>query len=145
MKNKKDYLMDMAIPMVTFLNDFVFADGSGKYTAVNKKTGQRIDLALMEDINHYDLSDLEFDGVKRASWSEVSAESILKGEIILVRAASWKGKGSMVIPYYRPQLILGDGYAAAMKKDFNEREESQPLPTSYSLRRWKKNGRKGIL
>ena len=66
----------------------------------------------------------------------------MKGQILLVRSSSWKKKGSMIIPYYRPQLVLGDGFAAAMKKDFNENIESAPLPTSYTLRRMKRSGRK---
>jgi hypothetical protein len=140
MGNNK-YLMSMAIPMETFLNDFVFANGYER--AVDTKTGQVINLRLLDDLSHYDVDDLAFEGVKRAPWSEVTQDAVLRGQILLVRAGSWKHNyGSIIIPYYRPQLVLGDGYAAAMQKDFSQREESMPLPSSYTLRRWKKQGKR---
>ena len=93
----------------------------------------------MDGLNHYDIAELELDGIRRASWADVTAESILRGQILLVRANSWKGQGSMLIPYYRPQLVLGNGYACALQKADDYIGEEAPLPTSYDIRAWKRS------
>ena len=133
---KKDYY-NYSITMEEFLNNFVFANGLGR--AVDVTTGEVLELKVMGDVNHYDIDRLAFEGVVRANWEDVNEDSIRRGQIILVRANSWKGNGSMLLPYYRPALVLGDGYAAQMQKDFQPQEYSQPLPTSYDIRGWKKS------
>lgn len=127
------------ITMQDFLNNFVFENGLGR--AVNTTTGEIID-ARTTDINHYDIDELAFEGVVRLSWDDVSQDKLLKGEILLVQATSWKGKGHMVIPYKRPQIVLQDGYACALQKEKDTIIESAPLPNSYSLRRTKRKGKK---
>ena len=141
-KNRKrfQYGSYPTITMEDFLINFVFANGLGR--AVNTTTGEVINFETAGEINHYDIDELAFEGVVRLSWDDVTHDKLLKGEVLLVQASSWKRKGHMTIPYKRPQIVLQDGYACALQKEHDDIYESAPLPTSYSLRKSKKRGKK---
>ena len=126
-----------SITMEEFLINYVLANGQEYIYDTNNNKVSLNDLSLL---NHYDVSDLNIPGITRASFDEVTLEKLYRGEILLVRSSSWKGRGSMIIPYYRPQLVNGDLIAANLVKEHDEIIEHK-LPSSYQLRRCKKKGR----
>ena len=132
-KRRFEYGNYPTITMECFLTNFVFPNGYVR--AINTVTGEVINFESIGDINHYDIDELAIEGVERASWDETTKDKLLKGEILLVSATSWKGKGTMIIPYKRPQIVLQDGYACALQKESFENNREIPLPNSYSLRR----------
>ena len=126
-----------SITMEEFLINFVFPNNS---KAIDRNSGEELILNDISLLNHYDINDLDIEGVSRASFNDVTIDKLYRGEILLVRSTSWKGKGSLTIPYYRPQLVIGDLVASSMVKE-HDLYEDVSLPSSYQLRRIKKKGR----
>ena len=57
-------------------------------------------------INHYDISKLNIDGIKRIPNEIVSEDDVRTGRVILVESSGFKHKGKMVCAYLRPDLVL---------------------------------------
>ena len=60
----------------------------------------------IDNINHYDITDLNLDGVKRIPNDIVSDEDIMTGRVILVEASGSKHHGKMVCAYLRPDIVM---------------------------------------
>ena len=60
----------------------------------------------MENINHYDITDLNIKGVTRVPNDVVTDDDIKTGRIILVEASGQKHKGKMICAYLRPDIVL---------------------------------------
>lgn len=57
-------------------------------------------------INHYDLNDLNIDGVTRVPNDIVTEEDLVTGRIILVESSGSKHHGKMICAYLRPDIVL---------------------------------------
>lgn len=68
----------------------------------------------IDNINHYDITDLNIKGVTRVPDSIVTDEDIETGRIILVESSGLKHRGKMICAYLRPDIVL-----------FKEREMSK--------------------
>ena len=61
---------------------------------------------LFNNINHYDLMELNIPGVKRVPNDLVTNEDLLCGRVLLVEAKGFKHKGKMICAYIRPDIVL---------------------------------------
>ena len=60
----------------------------------------------IENINHYDITDLNLQGVTRVPNDIVTDDDIKTGRIILVEASGAKHQGKMICAYLRPDIVL---------------------------------------
>ena len=79
------------ISMQAFLINYLCVD----YTNIN-----------IDNINHYDLMELNLDGVERLPINVVKDEDIICGRVLLVEASGFKHKGKQLCAYIRPDLVL---------------------------------------
>ena len=60
----------------------------------------------VDNINHYDITELNLDGVTRVPDDIVTEEDIMTGKIILVKSSGSKHHGKMICAYLRPDIVL---------------------------------------
>lgn len=60
----------------------------------------------LENANHYDISELNLDGVTRIPNECVTEEDLMTGRVILVESSGFKHHGKMVCAYLRPDIVL---------------------------------------
>ena len=65
-----------------------------------------IDHNNIENINHYDITDLNMEGVTRVPNEIVTDEDIKTGRIILVESSGPKHHGKMICAYLRPDIVM---------------------------------------
>jgi len=88
MKNKfSEY---KAISMQEFINNYLNVENSDN----------------IDSINHYDITDLNFEGVTRVPNDIVTDDDIKTGRIILVESSGPKHKGKMICAYLRPDIVM---------------------------------------
>ena len=91
---------------------------------------------LLTKLNHYDLSELNIDGVKRVPNDLVTTEDIQTGRVLLVKSKGFKHHGNMVCAYLRPNLVKEDNLSD-IDKMINESlyKADTPLFLNKSLKR----------
>jgi len=60
---------------------------------------------ILTQINHYDITDLNIDGIKRVPNDLVTEDDIRTGRILMVESSGFKHRGKMICAYIRPNLI----------------------------------------
>ena len=60
----------------------------------------------IDNINHYDITDLNLQGVTRVPNDIVTDDDLKTGRIILVESSGPKHKGKMICAYLRPDIVL---------------------------------------
>ena len=99
--------------MKKFLEEFLYPalefGTSITYFDKDKLEFSKKQMAELEKMNHWDLSDLEFPLIKRVPDESVKREDILNGNVILVQTTGLKHKGSVVCAYKRPFELLTVG------------------------------------
>ena len=63
------------------------------------------DYSIFDKINHYDITDLNIDGVKRVPDQLVTEEDLRTGRVLLVQSKGYKHRGKMVCAYLRPDIV----------------------------------------
>lgn len=63
------------------------------------------DYSIFEKMNHYDITDLNIDGVKRVPDQYVTEEDLRTGRVLLVESKGFKHRGKMVCAYLRPDIV----------------------------------------
>ena len=60
----------------------------------------------IENINHYDITDLNMKGVTRVPNDIVTDDDIKTGRIILVESSGPNHRGKMICAYLRPDIVM---------------------------------------
>ena len=60
----------------------------------------------IDNINHYDITDLNLAGVTRIPNDIVTEEDLMTGRVILVESSGSKHRGKMVCAYLRPDIVM---------------------------------------
>ena len=60
----------------------------------------------IENINHYDITDLNIEGVTRVPNHIVTEDDLKTGRIILVESTGSKHRGKMICAYLRPNIVM---------------------------------------
>ena len=63
------------------------------------------DYSIYEKINHYDITELNIEGVKRVPNQYVTEEDLRTGRVLLVESKGFKHHGKMVCAYIRPDIV----------------------------------------
>ena len=63
------------------------------------------DYSIFDKINHYDITELNIDGVKRVPDQFVTEEDLRTGRVLLVESKGFKHRGKMVCAYLRPDIV----------------------------------------
>ena len=68
-----------SITMEEFLINFVFPNNS---KAIDRNSGEELILNDISLLNHYDINDLDIEGISRASFNDVTIDKLYRGEIL---------------------------------------------------------------
>ena len=64
------------------------------------------DNRLFHRMNHYDIDELNIEGVKRVPDQMVTEEDLRTGRVLLVESSGFNHKGKSVHAYLRPDIVL---------------------------------------
>lgn len=89
---KKKFSNCYVIPMEVFIQNYLNIDGPN-----------------ISNINHYDIDQLNIEGIKRIPNQVVTEDDIETGRVLLVESSGYKHKGKMICAYIRPDLVKSNG------------------------------------
>ena len=100
------YYTEYIISMRKFLEEFVYPTVDFISSQDTVREG-KLNLSkkqddLIDNINHWDLADLDIPYIKRVPDSTVKREDVLSGKILLVESTGMKHMGKVVCAYVRP-------------------------------------------